>query len=254
MRKIVYILIIASAIIGGCSASKRAGAGMIQPSEEATGAILTDVIRNNISNYGFNISRADITYSIDGVSGKLTAGIKSKGRDTLLVSVRHTTGVEIARIFLNADTLLINDRINRRVMYGNPEYLEKRYGIERNMIMLVLGDIFLMQVDRNRNENCQKGILSMQTRLEDGRINYEIDCKLRKITGANLSRASTNDRISIRYKNFIKRGNHFIPGRIEVEDMKNKAVIRVEIRSVEIPWKGNIDFVHGTRYKIMRIK
>jgi hypothetical protein len=254
LHKIIYTLLIASTIIGGCSASRRAGTGMVQPSDEANETILTDVAKNNISNYGFNISRADIIYSLDGVSGKLTVGIKSRGLDTLLVAVRHSTGVEIARIFLTTDTLLINDRINRRVMYGDPEYLEKRYGIERNMILLVLGDIFLMQTDRNRNENCQKGLLSIQTRLEDGRINYEIDCKLRKITSATLNRASTNDRITVSYSNFIKRGNHILPGRIEVEDMKNRAVIRVDIRSVDIPWKGNIDFVHGTRYKIMRIK
>jgi len=254
LRKIIYILLIASTITGGCSATRRTGAGMIQPSVEGDAAMLSEVVRNNISNYGFNISRADVSYSIEGVSGRLTAGIKSKGQDTLLVAVRHTTGVEIARIFLTADTLLINDRINRRVMSGNPEYLEMRYGINRSLIMLVLGDIFIKQVDRNMKENCQKGILSMQTRLEDGRINYEIDCKLRKITGATLSRSSTNDRITIRYRNFIKKGNHMVPGRIEVEDMKNKAVIRVEIRSIEIPWKGNIDFVHGTRYKIIRIK
>jgi hypothetical protein len=247
-------VLIASIIIGGCSTSRRTGVRIIQPGEEAGGTVLTDVISNNISNYGFNINRADIDYSIGGVSGKLIAGIKNKGHDTMLVTVKHTTGIEIARIFLTADTLLINDRINRRVICADPEYLEKRYGIERGMILLVLGDIFLKQVDMNRNENCQKGILSIQTRLEDGRINYEIDCRLRKINGATLSRASTNDRISISYKNYINKGKHIIPGTIEVEDRKNKAVIKMEIRSVEIPWNGNIDFVHGTRYKIMRIK
>lgn len=254
MRKITFILIISALIIEGCSTSRRAGTGTFQDAADGDGTVVSDVVRNNISNFGFNINRADIFYSIDGVSGKLVAGVKHKNPDTLLVTIRHSTGIEIGRIFLTSDTILINDRINRRVMYGDPAFLEKRYGIERGMIMVVLGDIIMKDEERNVNNNCQNGVLTIQTKLEDGRINYEIDCKLRKITNTILVRNTTNDRITIRYKNFIKRGNNIVPGTIEIEDLKNKALIRMEIKGVEIPWKGRVDFIYGTRYKFMRIK
>lgn len=255
MQKIIYISYIAVFLIASCSPvrrSVRTGTYSMSAPE-----IIGKAIGNNISNHGFNIGRADIFYNIDGVSGRFIAGIRYSKPDTLLIILRHSTGVEIGRIYLNNDTLLVNDRINRRMMYGDPVYLADRYGIDRKAFMTALGDLVINDPGSLRNfsgQRCQKGIIRLDDRFEGGNIAYGIDCEKMKVSTAVVLRGARNERIDISYSNYIRKGGHIIPGRIEAVDLQNKAKIRMEIKSIDIPWEGRIDFIPGNRYKPMILR
>ena len=215
------------------------------------------VLRNNIANYDFNISRADINFNIDGVSGRFIAAVRHKYPDTLLVILKHTTGIEIGRIYIDTDTILVNDRINRRLMHGDPEYIEGKYGINQKAIMVILGDMFIDDVNEIRgykSMKCQKGMLKSQARVNERNINYEIDCGNLKTVSATITRGNLNDKISVRYDDFMKSGDYVFPGRIEAEDIGNKARIRIEVRNIEIPWEGRIEFIPGSGYRPMLLK
>jgi len=256
LQKVILISFIAVYLLVSCSTARRS-TRITTDSLAAAETIIGNAIGNNISNHGFNIGRADIFYNIDGVSGRFIAGIKFRKPDTLLITLRHTTGVEIGRIYMNNDTLLVNDRINRRIMYGDPVYLADRYGIERKVLMTALGDLVINDPGNLRNntgQKCQKGLMRIDDRFEGGSIIYGIDCEKMKLATAIVLRGARNERIDISYSNYIRKGNHLIPGRIEAEDLNNKAKIRMEIKSIEIPWEGRIEFVPGNKYKPMILR
>lgn len=256
MQKIIYIIVCLILICAGCSSARRVSGPGYNGTDDGM-AVMDGVLRNNITNYGFHISRVDINYNINGVSGRFIAAVRHRNPDTVLIVLKHTTGIEIGRIYMDSDTILINDRINRRLMYGDPGNIEAKYGIDKKAIMIILGDILIDDVNEIRkykNMNCQKGILKSQARINERNINYEIDCGNLKTVSATITRGNVNDRISVWYDNFIRTGNFVFPGRIEAEDIGNKARIIAEIRNIEIPWEGKIEFIPGKGYRPMLLK
>ncbi len=256
MQKIIYIIVCLLLVCAGCSSARRVSGPGYDGTDDGM-AVMDGVLRNNITNYGFNIKRIDINYNINGVSGRFIAAVRHRNPDTVLIVLKHTTGIEIGRVYMDSDTILINDRINRRLMYGDPGNLEAKYGIDKKAIMIILGDILIDDVNEIRkykNMNCQKGILKSQARINERNINYEIDCGNLKTVSATITRGNVNDKISVWYDNFIRRGNYVFPGRIEAEDIGNKARIIAEIRNIEIPWEGRIEFIPGKGYRPMLLK
>ena len=49
--------------------------------------------------------------------------------DKFLISIKSHTGIEVARIFLTGDSIMINDRINKKLYYGSTSYLKNKYGL-----------------------------------------------------------------------------------------------------------------------------
>lgn len=243
-------------IYTGCSSVRRVSGPDYEGTDDGV-VVMDGVLRNNITNYGFNISRADIHYNIDGVSGRLIAAVRHRNPDTVLIVLKHTTGIEIGRIYMDSDTILINDRVNRRLMYGDPGYLEVKYGIDKKALMIILGDIFIddgNEIGGYKNMKCQKGILRSQARVNERNINYEIDCNYLKTVSATITRGNVSDKISVWYDNFMRRDDYVFPGRIEAEDIGRKARIILDIRNIEIPWEGRIEFIPGSRYRPMLLK
>ncbi len=55
--------------------------------------------------------KADVEVFNNGENRKLISTVKYRKPGNYLVSVKHRTGVEAARIYITKDTVLINDRI-----------------------------------------------------------------------------------------------------------------------------------------------
>lgn len=256
MQKIIYISLASLLLAAGCASSRRVERNTHKNETEASISV-EEIMRNNLTRSGFSINRADINYNIDGVSGRLVAAIRHKYPDTMMIIMKHTTGVEFVRIYLDPDTLLINDRINKRIMYGDPEYMERRYGIERAIVILALGDILLLsnaEIGRINSQKCQKGTVKGQSQINGKVITYEIDCSEKKIVSATINGIRTNEKIRLWYSNFFENGDYNIPGKVEVEDMSNKARISIVIKTIEIPWEGQLRFIPGNRYKKVMIR
>ena len=76
-----------------------------------------------------------------------------------LVSIRNKTGMEAARVYVTHDTVLINDRIYRKLYIGSNEYLLKKYGIATNSLPLVFGDYLKGLSEVEILKDCSNGCL-----------------------------------------------------------------------------------------------
>ena len=122
MSKIKIILLI-SLLASACSVSRR----NVVVYEESVGDKLSLFDRTrekNITETDFNIRKAEIEIKNNDQKQKLLANLKYKNPGTYLLSIRGKTGIEAARVYITKDTILINDRINKRLFYGSTRYLE----------------------------------------------------------------------------------------------------------------------------------
>jgi hypothetical protein len=78
--------------------------------------ILDDIRNNNITEENFFIEKADIDLTINNSTNRYLFSVKYEKPDKFLLSIKSRTGIEGARILITKDTLLVNDRIRKRLL------------------------------------------------------------------------------------------------------------------------------------------
>jgi Domain of unknown function (DUF4292) len=255
LQKVIFILMIISALITGCSTTRKARRAE-NNSENliAAGNNLESVIRNNLSNYDFNIQKAEISVIQDNISVRLIADIKFKKPDSLLITVRSRTGIEAGRAFFTGDTLIIRDRINKKLLIGKPETLGKKYGIDPSFIFMILGDIVVDEKDRTTAMECIKGEYRKEFEIHGKTVKYIIDCQRRKLKQTYFEGDINSGNITIGLTEIKNTGKVIYPGRIEIQDNLESVGIIMEIKKITSPWAGKIGSLAGQGYKVIRIR
>jgi len=255
LQKITYITIILAAVITGCSPSRKA-ARATGDSEKAAlaGNSIETVVLNNLSNNSFYIQKADIRVIQDNISVRLIADIKFKRPDSMLITVRSRTGIEGGRAFITRDTLIIRDRINKKLMVGKPEILGTKYGIEKSFILSVLGDIVIEEKDRAVTMECIRGDFRKEYLVGGKNVEYIIDCQRKKLKQAYFEGDIKTGNITIAMSEIVNSGKVVYPGKIEInDDLKSMAIV-LEIKKIESPWNGKMGSVSGQGYKVVKIR
>ena len=251
MQKVIIILLL-ELLISGCSVKRmgnRVNYGFTK--SESDISIYESLAGTNLSNKGFFINKAEIEYISDEGKEKLIGTIKFKLPDEYLISLRSKTGIEAARIFINSDTLLINDRINRKLLCGSAQYLKRKYGLTISAIHVIFGDFICNNTSNMGSEVCEKGKVNIDCTIDNILFRYLIDCNKGKIISAIGVNNISESIVNIEYKNFYKTGTKLVPGSIEIKDGKSKTEINIFIRKLIHPWDGIIEFVPGNRYEII---
>lgn len=238
-----------------CSVSRKA-TGPQSAKGFVTGAsdITESISRNNISQYDFFIRKAEISVRDGSYIENFNANIRFKRPDSLLISLRSKLGIEAARIFLTSDTLMANDRINKKLILGNTRSLENKYGIDFKLIFTLFGDFIINKNDESRELKCVNGIYSDTFLINGRRVDYKADCRRRKITDAYFEGSLTKGNISIRYGKYKNFGGIILPQDIRMMDDLSGLTVDIKIVSAEPGWRGRIAFVSGGNYDIMYLK
>jgi hypothetical protein len=239
-------------ILSSCSATRKAGknAGNEIVAENS----LESVIRNNLSNNSFNIQKAEINVIQDNISVRLIADIKYKKPDSMLITVKSRTGIEAGRAFITRDTLIIKDRVNKKLLVGKPEALGTKYGIEPSFIFTILGDIVVEENDRTGSMDCVKGEFRKEYKIHEKNVEYIIDCQRGKLKQTYFEGDINSGNITIGLSDIINSGKVIYPGRIEINDDLKSVGIIMEIKKIESPWSGKIGSIAGQGYKVIRIR
>ncbi len=215
--------------------------------------ILESVKNQNITNTNFFIQKADIEVITQSGKEKLIGSIKFEYPDKYLISIKSRTGIEGARIYVSDDTILVNDRINRKMYYGSSVYLKRKYGLTTNFLPLIFGDIVLEKNYRESKEKCSGDKINTDYVVQGVILNYAINCKKRKSVFVSQLNSFVQHGIEFRYDNFIKSGNILIPTNIVLEEAQYDLKIKINIIKMELPWSGNIEFVPGRNYEIIEL-
>jgi len=256
LQKITYILLILAVLINGCSPARKAAktSGERAVNGETTASTIESVIRNNLSNNDFYIQKADINIIQDNISVRLFADIKFRKPDTLLITVRSRTGIEAGRAFITKDTLIIRDRINKKLLIGKPDAIGAKYGVNPSFIMTILGDIIVEDKDRGQPVRCVRGDFTREFEVNDKKVTYIIDCQRNKLKQAYFEGDVRSGNITIGMSDYERSGNVVYPGKIEInDDLKSLGVI-IEIKRIESTWKGKIGILAGLGYKVVKIR
>ncbi len=208
----------------------------------------------NLSSGGFYISRADLDVSSAALDIKLIATVKFRFPDSLFVALRTRTGIEAGRLLLTGDTVLINDRINRQVLYGDPEDLERKYNVSSGAIYAVLGDFIGNPLAPVTTVRCTDGVFYCETIAGGQIIKYEIDCRTMKPGKAFVSDKRSGQQVQAVFTDFAKYKDKTVPATLTIMLGNGKGNVLAEIRNIDTEWDGNIGFVASRNYKKVRIR
>jgi hypothetical protein len=214
--------------------------------------IINKIKARNISENGFFIEKSIVTLKIDNEEKKFVLNGKFQKPNIYLFSVRNTTGIEAARIFLTLDTLIINDRIERKLLIGKPGNLENISGISYFFIKIMFGDMIVPEKEQNiRMEKIGNQYILVEE-LDEGVCKSFIDLKLEKIKSVELA-GNNKKEIIVKYSKFGKDKYH-LPALVEMTDVKQNINLKIQIKRVKIPWNESLEFIPGKGYKIEKIK
>lgn len=215
--------------------------------------ILENTKKQNITTNGFFILKAEIEIFTKTGIEKFLGSIKYEKPDKYLISIKSRTGIEVARVFISNDTILVNDRINRKQYYGSHDYLKNKYGITNSVIPLALGDFMEDSMFNISPMKCFDNRLDFHCTLEGIKINYVIDCKKNKAILAICEDSKDGNNVKIQYDDFFKTGNILFPGKIKIIDLRSTTTIGMKIKKIESAWNGNIEFIPGKKYELIRL-
>lgn len=239
------------AISNSCSVSRRARSTVEKADE--TG-FMDKVISNNLTQDNFYIQKADVKLINPEVSERITALIKFKKPDTIIVSIRSFAGIEAARFYMTSDTILVNDRINRQVLYGKPLDFYRRYGFSVDMAGIIFGDFLGDIKEISGNYNCKEGgSVERNVFKERQRIKYTLDCNNRKAIYAEAVSYESGQIIKFYFENFKRDKRITYPQSIRIADERMSSQININIKKIDIGWSGRMDFIPGSGYELVEI-
>jgi hypothetical protein len=242
LQKIGFIWLIVI-LTSGCSVFKRSATRNNQLSDSADREILFEnVERQNITANSFYIQKADIEINTPMGSEKFLGSLKFEKPDKYLLS-----------IFISKDTILVNDRINRKMYYGSADQMNLKYGVSFSEIPLIFGDFALDTAQISTIQDCSAGKINIETYLKGTKGNYVIDCRKGKLAKALIINGSNKTGIEILYTNYLKHSSGLLPGVVQMNDLEKKIEIKLKIRKIEAPWIGKVEFIPGKQYENLQL-
>jgi hypothetical protein len=235
----------------GCSVIKKKSVSENIDTEGSVSNLLEGIKRQNITNRNFFVQRAEIEVIADNYKQKLLASIKYNFPDKYLISLRSKTGVEVARIFITEDTVLVNDRFNKILYFGKPDNLKKKYNISHELLPIIFGDLITGKETLGDNIICTDNKADISYNLNGIKISYLVDCDRMKIVSACQEIDIKTNYKDIKYDDFVKVGYGLMPSMIHMDF--SEADITVKIEKIEAPWAGTVEFIPGSRYDLIEL-
>ncbi len=253
MRQIIFISLF-GIIVGGCSVLRQ-GSNKVSENPALTFSddVVESVIKQNITNSGFFIQKAELELSTVNGKEKFIATVKFRSPDKYLISIRGRSGIEGARIYISDDSILINDRVNRKLYFGNSYYVYRKYGLTLNILPVVFGDLILESSCKKNIGKCDGDITEIECGINGLAVKYEINCAKRKTTFVKQTDNGKGEGFRIGYKNFRRIKEIMTPRIIELEDEFYNTKVKIRVLKLESPWNGDLKFVPGKGYEIIKL-
>jgi Domain of unknown function (DUF4292) len=249
LRKITCILII-YVICAGCSVGKKQTKSKeLETIPEGAGNIYESIVNQNVTARNFFIEKADFKIVSGGGEESGIGTIKFMMPDKYLISIKSRTGIEIARIFLTEDSIMLNDRLNKKLYYGSASYLKSKYGLTTAILPVILGDCINDEIPDRDRLTCKEGKINLDAIIKDIRIKYVVDCKYGKSILTLPANGNNSNGLKIEYGKFFRSNGINIPGIIDISESQTNTRIEIKIQKIIFPWEGSLEFIPGKQYE-----
>jgi hypothetical protein len=253
LRKVIIILFL-PVFITGCSIIGRSGKSLTKDNTITLSDNIWESAKNqNLTNNSFFIQKAEVELLSQTGKEKYLASIKFEKPDKYLISVKSRTGIEGARIYISGDSMLVNDRINKKLYSGNTFYLRRKFGLSPGLLPLIFGDVIFDRKCMELNEKCKEDKIITECHVKGVILNYEIDCNKRKVVRVSQQDAFEKNLIKLTFEKYFRLGTNLIPKTIEFEDFQFNTVVKIKVVKVVLPWSGNIKFIPGKGFEIIEL-
>jgi hypothetical protein len=245
----VYIL------LAGCSVLRKEKSEISGISNDLTEKNLIKILtKGNLSDSSFYIQKAEVEIITNGEKEKFLAAWKYEKSGRSLLSFRSRTGIEVVRILITKDTVLVNDRINRKTYYGKGDYIAGKYDLNVSSLPVFIGDFIGGNYYLNEFVKCNEGSINLQTSIKGLKTDYIIDCKKNKIISTSMYNSLNEKEIDINFSKFIKVEQKIIASRILVKYYKNNYEVNIKIDKIICPWDGKVEFIPGKKYEVLELQ
>jgi hypothetical protein len=245
-------LILIVLIFTGCAVTRR-NIPETTPVESGKALYAEAISDLNVTNYNFNIIKAVIEIRTNEEKRKIIANMKFRKPGTYLISIRNQTGIEATRFFINPDTILINDRINKKIYFGSTDYLKTKYGISTNALPVLIGD-FIGNVRETKQIKCDNNKANIRQFYEEREVDYEINCSKRKVSNIRVYDPESKKGLIIEFGKFDKIENVTLGRNIKIFDKEEETSINIEIEKIELNKDDEITFIPGKGYEKVLLK
>jgi hypothetical protein len=241
--------------IVGCSAQRRIPGNKDTSGSAKGGKVrLSRISEQNLTLTDFYIEKAEYNIKTNNFENNGSATIKFIRPDKYLISLKTFGGIELARVLLKGDSVFMNNRLEHKFVYGSDNYLKSKFGLGSKIVPLIFGD-FIGETERGRTESkCDNGNSEIETTIDDIDIEYLIDCGLNKGVNIKPVLKGRGASVEISSGDFFVQENVNIPGKIEIHEKINDASIIIEIKKIQLNWKGEIEFIPGKQYDRIKLK
>jgi len=252
VRKVITIVCL---LLGSCSLIRKQES-IIATTDKEKAAEISAIAGNNLTGIDFSLQKVEIIIEEDGKKQKFMGNIKYKNPDVFLISIRNYAGIEGMRIYIDRDTVLANDRINKKLYYGSSERISLKYGINRRYLATGFGDLVIERDKMNKETECEKGLKKIINNTGDFNVKFTVDCRIGKIIRTEFSRKenSEKDKTSLSFSHFKKLENVIYPEVIMINNSINKTNIYINIKKAEKYNGDDIIFIPGNNYEAVLLK
>jgi hypothetical protein len=220
----------------------------VTKAENTYGVSVRDVLDRNFANNDFSIKKIEVGFSSEGEYSSFLAGIKFKYPSTWLITIRSNTGLEIVRIFIDRDSVWVNNRIQRKLYVGNCESFERKYGLYPVMLPMFIGDLLCSEAKATDRYQCNKEEIQFNDKLGDFDIDNTINCSDRKIKKSIMKNGS-QEILSVRIEKSKKMNDNIFPERILLKSGRIKATLRIKALDFDLNKIESILFMPGKGYE-----
>jgi hypothetical protein len=207
----------------------------------------------NITRNSFYVQKAEFSFLSDELELDGIATIKFEWPDKYLISIKNKIGIEGVRALITKDSIVINDRLNKKLYYCSGEYIKKKFGTSPSLIPILFGD-YINESSVVGVLECEEGKIITEGIVDNLSIRYIISCLSGKTLLAERVNNSGNVEAKIVYSKFFKENSLIYPGIIKMSENMGHTRLKIKILRLEYPWSGMISFIPGNQYDKIRLK
>lgn len=239
------IILFFALIASGCAVTKNA---VNTPVRTEKGEVsLNEIVASNLSNHDFSIRKINISVENEGNREEFLASARYNNEGEWLVSLRSSTGIEGARIFIYKDSVLINDRIHKKLIVADNRLFQSKFGLTTRFIPLVFGDV-INDKEGEKIINCNSP--EIISKIAEGGLDfiYGFDCKCKRANSIEI-KDKQGETLKVVISKFKKTESGYLPVVITASARNYKVELRMKAGDFNFEEIDGLNFIPGKGYK-----
>ena len=228
-------------------------------SENQAAQLIDNIIKAQAKFNTANISKMSLEFTLNERATNVSASCKIKTDSAIFISIQPFMGIEVFKVELTKENIVIVDKMNRRYYQTNYNFLSDKLGMNlnySNLQALLLCQFFCIGSSTLKSDSCK--LLNPQTLIfENGNLTQSTEVG----TTFNINKVVLKDNtngyeLATNYSEYKIINTTYFPQKIALNAIseKTKASCNLSILKVEFNTEVNFTAANPDRYTISSIE